>query len=154
MLRVVGAGLPRTGTNSLKVALERLLGAPCYHMLEVFDHFEHVPTWRAALRGEQVDWDALFAGYVAAVDYPASAFWHELAAEYPDALVVLSLRRDGATWSDSVTSTVLNSAMPNTPSTRPIEWKKMIVTLFNRMVPEWKSRDKAAREAAAVRAYE
>jgi hypothetical protein len=53
---------------SLKLALERLLGAPCYHMLEVFEHPEHVAPWHAAARGEPVDWHALFAGYAAAVD--------------------------------------------------------------------------------------
>jgi hypothetical protein len=123
-------------------------------MLEVFEHLEDIPAWRAALRGEKVDWDALFDGWVAAVDYPASAFWRDLADAYPDALVVLSLRTDGATWWDSVTATVLNSAMPGAPSTRPIQWKKMVVRLFDRMVPEWRSRNLAAREAAAVRAYE
>src|SRR3954447_22822143 len=59
VLRVVGAGLGRTGTASLKQALERLLGAPCYHMAEVFTHLDHVPVWHAAIRGENVDWNAL-----------------------------------------------------------------------------------------------
>lgn len=130
-----------------------LLGGPCYHMHEVFEHLEHVPTWRAALRGEDVDWEALFAGYVGAVDYPASAFWRELAEKYPSALVVLSLRTDGATWWDSVTSTILNTAS-GPPQPGRLEWKKMVVRLFDRMVPEWRSRDLAARDAAAVRAYD
>jgi Sulfotransferase domain len=56
MLRVVGAGLPRTGTRSLKQALELLLGGRCYHMHEVFTHLEDVPAWRAALRGDEPDW--------------------------------------------------------------------------------------------------
>src|SRR5439155_22663130 len=68
-LRVVGAGVGRTGTASLKEALEKLLGFPCYHMLEVFSHPEHAATWHAAMRGEDVDWDALLEGYVAAVDW-------------------------------------------------------------------------------------
>ena len=54
-MRVVGAGLGRTGTHSLKLALERLLGAPCYHMIEVFEHLDHVPIWHAAIRDEPVD---------------------------------------------------------------------------------------------------
>ena len=91
-LRVVGAGLGRTGTLSLKVALERLLGAPCYHMSEVFAHPEHVGAWRDAARGRPPDWSALFAGYRAAVDWPAAAFWPELSAAFPDAIVVLSVR--------------------------------------------------------------
>src|SRR6185436_189291 len=68
-LRVVGAGLGRTGTHSLKLALEQLLGGPCYHMVEVFGHPEHVPLWRDAARGNEPDWDALFADYVATVDW-------------------------------------------------------------------------------------
>jgi len=50
-LRVVGAGLGRTGTVSLKLALEKILGAPCYHMMEVFTRPEHVPMWHAAALG-------------------------------------------------------------------------------------------------------
>ena len=56
-MRIVGAGLGRTGTHSLKLALQQLLGAPCYHMSEVFEHLDHLPTWHAAVRGEQVDWE-------------------------------------------------------------------------------------------------
>lgn len=104
-LRVIGAGLGRTGTTSLKLALERLLGAPCYHMLEVFGHPEHVPPWHAAARGEPTDWDALFRGYRAAVDWPAAAFWKPLAERYPEALVVLSLR-DPARWWESANATI------------------------------------------------
>ena len=69
-IRVVGAGLGRTGTHSLKMALEQLLDGPCYHMIEVFGHPEHIPVWHAAMRDEPVDWAAVFDGYVAVVDYP------------------------------------------------------------------------------------
>lgn len=91
-LRVLGAGVGRTGTRSLKVALAQLLDAPCYHMSEVFEHPEHIEVWRAAIAGQLPDWATLFAGYRAAVDWPAAAFWPELTAAYPDALVVLSVR--------------------------------------------------------------
>jgi Sulfotransferase domain len=73
-LRVVGAGLGRTGAHSLKLALEQLLGGPCYHMIEVFEHPEHVPLWQAAVRVERYDWDQIFDGYIAAVDRPVAAF--------------------------------------------------------------------------------
>src|SRR5262245_3217336 len=97
-LRVVGAGLGRTGTMSLKIALERLLGAPCYHMIEVFQHPEHVAFWHEAALGRMPDWDQLFAGYAAAVDWPSAAFWPELMEAYPDALVVLSVRDTQSWW--------------------------------------------------------
>src|SRR4051794_12747379 len=62
-LQVIGAGLGRTGTLSLKVALEQLGFDKCYHMVEVLAHPEHVRVWDAAARGEPVDWEALFRGY-------------------------------------------------------------------------------------------
>ena len=105
-LRVVGAGLPRTGTRSLQVALGQLLGGPCYHMVEVFEHLEHVPTWRDAVRGQPPDWNDFLSEYDAAVDWPASAFWRELADANPDALIVLSVRDDGATWWRSADQTI------------------------------------------------
>jgi hypothetical protein len=104
-LRVIGAGCGRTGTASLKLALERLLGAPCYHMIEVFQHPGHVPVWHRAMEGEDVDWNALFAGYAAAVDFPASAAWPELMRAFPDALVLLSLR-DPEAWWESASETI------------------------------------------------
>src|SRR3954470_22227270 len=106
MLRVVGAGVGRTGTASLKAALERLLGGPCYHMAEVFEHTVHIPLWHAALLGEQVDWDKIMDGYVAVVDWPAAGCWRDLAAAHPDALVLLSTRADAQTWWKSASATI------------------------------------------------
>lgn len=105
MLNVIGAGLGRTGTMSLKLALERLLGKPCYHMIEVHSHPEHVPLWTAAYRGESIDWSTIFDGYAAAVDWPACGFWHELSNLNPNALVILSYR-DADSWWKSASSTI------------------------------------------------
>ena len=69
-LEVIGVGFGRTGTMSLKMALERLGYSPCYHMIELFKHPEHVERWEAAVRGEPVDWEEGFAGYRATVDWP------------------------------------------------------------------------------------
>src|SRR5881227_2291485 len=87
-LRVIGAGLGRTGTLSLKVALEQLGFARCYHMTEVLSHPEHIPTWDAAARGEPVDWEALFQGFQATVDWPGCNFYAEFLRLYPDAKVI------------------------------------------------------------------
>ncbi len=76
-LKVVGAGLARTGTASLKLALEQLLGGPCYHMLEVFANPAHIPVWHRAAQGQLPSWNSFLDGYRAAVDLPASAFWQE-----------------------------------------------------------------------------
>lgn len=109
-LRVVGAGLPRTGTESLRFALQRLLGGPCYHMRVIPGHpFDLGPDWQAAMAGRP-DWGRIYAGYVAAVDWPTSMFWAELAAAYPDALVVLSVRNSATTWLESAEATILPPA--------------------------------------------
>jgi hypothetical protein len=109
-LKVVGAGVGRTGTESLKIALERLLGGPCYHMLEVLGHPDFLGSWAAIGRGETPDWDAVFDGYVAAVDWPAAAFWPELSEKYPDALVLLSTRESAEVWWRSASATIFGSA--------------------------------------------
>jgi len=106
-LKVIGAGFGRTGTLSLKHALERLGFGPCYHMAEVAAHPEHVDLWRRAWRGED-PWAEIFAGYAAAVDWPTAAFWPRLMDHYPDAFVLLSLR-DGASWFKSATDTIFRS---------------------------------------------
>jgi hypothetical protein len=83
---------------SLKLALERLLGAPCYHMLEVFGHPDHVSVWHEAAKGSMPDWDAVFEGYAACVDWPAAAYWREISEAYPDAPVLLSVRDPNSWW--------------------------------------------------------
>ncbi len=90
---------------SLKVALEELGYAPCYHMVEVFAHPEHAPLWQAAWRGEPVDWEGFLGGYEAAVDWPACSFYGELMESYPDAKVILTVR-DPERWYESTRSTI------------------------------------------------
>jgi Sulfotransferase domain len=98
MLQVIGAGFGRTGTLSLKAALERLLGAPCYHMAEVFAHLDHAPAWTAAVRGDASQLPGILDGYAATVDWPACELWAELALLYPDAKVLLSTRPTERWW--------------------------------------------------------
>jgi len=104
-MEVIGAGMGRTGTLSLKAALERLGFAPCYHMLEVIDHPDDIPVWAAAAHGEAVDFQGLFDGYRATMDWPACTFWRELIETFPDAKVVLSLR-DPQRWYESMMTTI------------------------------------------------
>ena len=107
-LRVVGAGLPRTATNSLLQAFEYLLGAPVAHMRVLPGHpFDLGAGWDQALAGETPDWARLLEGYVATVDWPASMFWRELSEANPDALVLLSLRDSAETWWQSADATIL-----------------------------------------------
>jgi hypothetical protein len=107
-LRVIGAGLPRTGTQSLRIALEHLLGGRCCHMSAIPGHpFDLGTRWNQALAGDSPDWGQLMDGYIAVVDWPASMFWRELSDVNPDALVLLSLRDNAETWWHSVNETIL-----------------------------------------------
>lgn len=118
-LRLVGAGLPRTGTESLQRALQTLLGAPCFHMHELPAHPYDVGTqWKAALAGDEPDWDEVFDGYAAAVDWPTSLCWQPIAAAYPDAVVLLSHRDSTDIWLDSMEATVL----PVARACAPADW--------------------------------
>ncbi len=104
-LEVIGAGHGRTGTLSLKAALEELGFGPCYHMVELLAHPEKVTYWEAAERDESVDWDALFEGYAAGVDFPVFRHYRTLAQNYPDAKVILTVR-DPEKWYESALSTI------------------------------------------------
>jgi len=103
-LKIIGSGLGRTGTLSMKRALEQLGFAPCHHMVEVFQHPESMPQWIAAAEGHP-DWDAIFDGYAAMVDYPGCNYWRELAVHYPDAKVLHTVR-DPDDWFDSTQATI------------------------------------------------
>jgi hypothetical protein len=106
-LRVVGAGVGRTGTNSLKLAVEQLLGGPCHHMFEIIADNSQIPLWTAAIEGDDINWNDLTAGYIAQVDWPGASFWPELAAANPDALVILSVR-DPEAWYTSASNTIFH----------------------------------------------
>jgi hypothetical protein len=123
-LEVIGAGFGRTGTMSLKVALEELGFEPCYHMSEVFTHPEHVELWRAAARGEPVEWEQIFGGYRATVDWPACSFYGELMEKYPDAKVILTVR-DPQRWYESAYNTIYT--MTRAASSSPIFYVASLV---------------------------
>jgi hypothetical protein len=109
-LEVIGAGLGRTATFSLKFALEHLGFGPCYHMAEVFAGARrNVPLWLDVVSGKP-DWNAVFAGFKSTTDYPACTYWRELAAFYPEAKVILSVR-DADSWFDSVSETIFSPKM-------------------------------------------
>ena len=125
-------------------------------MHEVFKHLDHVGAWRAALAGQPPDWQAFFRDYKAAVDWPASAFWRELSAAFPEAKVVLSARSDPQAWWDSAHATVLPTAWKDQPPELE-EWRDMLhLVLETRFSTDWTDppRAMAAYEThtAAVRA--
>lgn len=104
-LSVIGAGFGRTGTLSLKGALEMLGFGPCYHMVEVIQNPPFGGYWTALGDGVPADWDKIFQGYRATVDWPACAYYAALAAHYPGAKVILTVR-DSSLWADSIFNTL------------------------------------------------
>ena len=109
-LKIVGTGLGRTGTLSLKRALEMLGFGPCHHMMEVFAQPDSVPLWIEAGKGRP-NWDAIFRNFSSAVDYPGCAFWRELTTYYPDAFVLHSVR-DPNKWFESTQETIFSPLSP------------------------------------------
>lgn len=108
-LQIIGAGFGRTGTYSLKHALERLGYGPCDHMTTAFEQPGRFSLWAEALdrkrRGGAIDWNPLFADHKATVDWPGAYFWRELANAHPNAKVILTVREPQA-WYDSVQRTI------------------------------------------------
>lgn len=126
-LAVVGAGVGRTGTHSLKLALEQLLDAPCHHMTEVIGNDDQVPGWTDAIEGRPVDWAALLGGYRCLVDWPGGSFWPELSAANPDAVVLLSVR-DPEDWYRSASNTIFLAFERTPPEMAP--WMEAVRRLL------------------------
>ncbi len=155
-LKVIGAGFGRTGTASLKGALETLGFSKCYHMQEVFPNASHIPLWQAAADGHPVDWDKLFEGYQSTVDWPGATFYKELMAKYPDAKVVLSVR-DPDAWYKSATDTIFKMSRMGYPmKLAPLFVPRL--RRFIRMAPQliWKNtfHDRFADKAYALSVFD
>jgi hypothetical protein len=108
LLEVIGAGYGRTGTLSLKSALETLGFGPCYHAVEFMSHPEHQARWEEAFQGN-ANWEEVFTGYLSTVDFPGTSFWRELVDAYPQAKVIITVR-DPKEWYASVRETFLEAA--------------------------------------------
>ena len=145
-LQLIGAGLGRTGTTSLKLALEELLGGPCYHMFEVKERPGDPDVWGDAYEGRLPDWDAFFAGYRAAVDWPAAPFWAELAGAFPDAPILLSVRDPDSWWKSASTTIFPALATYHAPDAPDDGWTRMGRGMMARFTPGWQ--DESAAKAA------
>lgn len=113
-LQVIGAGFGRTGTTSLKQALERLGSGPCYHMQTAMTRPGHARFWVRANETKSIDeLQRFLRGYRAAVDWPACEFYAELMLAFPDAKVLLNVR-DADAWYDSTRATLhaVTDALP------------------------------------------
>jgi len=126
-LKVIGAGQSRTGTLSLKFALEHLGFGPCCHAAELLSRLaEQFPLWMKVVQGAP-DWDAIFDGFNSTVDFPTNKYWRELAAYYPDAKVILSTR-DAESWFESLQRTV------NSPEAREKTDKSPLIPILRQML--------------------
>lgn len=114
-LKVIGAGFGRTGTDSMRKALDILGLGPCHHMYEVNAHDEQKRLWRALVQGALPEWDQLFAGYRSCVDWPSAYYWKELAEFYPEAKVVLTWRAPEDWWQSFEKTIVQGIRMSNDP---------------------------------------
>ncbi len=145
-LRVVGAGLGRTGTTSLKQALEHLLGGPCYHMFEVRERPADPDIWGDAYEGRLPAWDQFFDGYRATVDWPAAPFWSEISRTFPDALILLSVR-DVDDWWRSVSNTIFPALATYFAPDAPHDgWTRMGRGMMTAFTPGW--RDETSAKSA------
>ncbi|WP_176611391.1 sulfotransferase family protein [Actinomadura sp. WMMB 499] len=164
MLKVIGAGLPRTGTTSMKAALERLGLGPCHHMFEILSDPAQAERWSRTADGGPVAWDRVLDGYASCQDWPSSGYWRELAAAYPDAKIVLTVR-DPSRWHTSFTNLLTDSPAAKDPDELP-EAARPVALAMQRMRPVldrhgrdlfgdgWSLEDGVPGEDAAVAAFE
>jgi len=126
-LSVFGAGFGRTGTMSLKLALDRLGFGPCYHMVEVFKNPKASGYWEAAADGRPVDWEEVFAGYGSTVDWPSATFYKQLANAYPEAKVSLTVR-DPEAWFASTQATIFSRHIRDDTED---DWQRMVLKVIS-----------------------
>jgi len=117
-LKIIGTGFGRTGSHSLKLALEMLGQGPCYHMMEVFAHPGHAAIWQAIGEGRRNDFDAVLAGFPATVDWPAAYFWRALVERNP-AAKILHTERPSEEWFASVSKTIFPAISRTLPPDAP-----------------------------------
>jgi hypothetical protein len=112
-MKLVGVGFGRTGTASIKLALEQLGFGPCHHMMEATRDPEHMAPWIRYANGEPVDWMDVYREYESTVDWPGAAVWRELVDAFPDAKVLLTVRNSDR-WFDSASSTIFRNLRHST----------------------------------------
>ncbi|KAB2348348.1 sulfotransferase family protein [Actinomadura rudentiformis] len=150
-MKVIGAGFGRTGTRSLKAALETLGFGPCYHMSEVIAEPSRVRQWLDIGEGRASNWDEVFAGYQSALDWPAASYWRELAEHYPDSKVILTVR-DPAKWYASVSETIFASALAERRSL-PLR-RRVVRWLVRRRSPDFALYPRMAKATVMDRVFD
>lgn len=129
---IIGLGVGRTGTYSLRMAINRLSYGPCHHMEEVLKQMDvQVPLWSETLKGN-MNWSAIYDGYKSAVDWPTAAFYRALIKEYPSAKFILT-ERSPESWADSFGSTIykLLAGRAQAPA-KMHDWLEMVTEVVTR----------------------
>lgn len=115
-LKVIGTGFGRTGTDSMREALNTLGFGPCHHMREVIENEAQKSLWRAFVAGASIPWSELFAGYASCVDWPSAHYWRELIDVYPKAKVVLTYRSPESWWQSFSRTILVNLSRSDEPT--------------------------------------
>ncbi len=160
-IKIIGSGLGRTGTHSLKLALEQLGFGKCYHMAELLQHPEGLSCFEDAEAGRAADWDKLFSGYQSAVDYPVARYYKMLMEKYPEAKVVHTVR-DPESWYQSASQTIMWASKP-TPGRifkmmlklpfAPELRKQMPVLKFNGKLIDWEFGPDCKNKEAVIQRF-
>jgi Sulfotransferase domain len=150
MLKIIGSGFGRTGTQSLKRALIELGFGPCHHMDEMFANPAMLPAWQAVARGERPDWPAMFPGYASQVDWPGAALWREAAAAFPEARVIHTERPEEDWWSSF--SATINSLLPNRAQI-PDPYRRAVLEMAHDLIMPKTFGPGPIDKAAAIAAY-
>jgi len=132
-LSVINAGFGRTGTMSIKLALEKLGLGPCHHMEEVIKNPSQLPYWEKAANAEKVNWDDVFQGYKSAVDWPSAHYWKELAEFYPESKILLSVR-PAELWWESYSSTIKKLLEMQDEITE--EYPRSVMAMANKIITQ------------------
>jgi len=151
-LKVIGAGFGRTGTRSLKTALEELGFGRCYHMEEVMKNPRHLKYWAGIMETGQADWETLFKGYQSAADWPVAAYYRDLMAVYPDAKIILTVR-DPDSWHTSIMNTLYQLSRRFAQFTRIIPWVHQFLTAMEKAIWEGIFHNKLEDKVHAVEVF-
>ncbi len=156
-MKLINVGLGRTGTTSLKAALEIIGFAPTFHTTDLIKNARQMDVWEAAVEGQPADWRAFFADYAVA-DWPAALFYEEIITAHPEAKVMLTVR-DPEQWQASISGTLNQVMGMNLPIPRFQRLKKILETHAINGLFDGKMNDKAhmvrffEQHVAAVKAF-
>lgn len=151
-LKVIGAGFGRTGTRSLKTALEELGFGKCYHMEEVIKNPRHLRYWAEIMNGSEADWATLFSGYQSATDWPVAAYYRDLMDVYPDAKIILSVRNP-QNWHKSIMNTLYQRSRKFARFTRIVPAVYQFLSGLEKVVWEGVFHNKLEDKAHAIEVF-